>query len=67
MENDEYISLEVLAACLRLPQKYLRELAGKNLIPSLDVHGRLRFDEVAVRQALAKIARRRPNTANGKA
>jgi hypothetical protein len=56
MSTQEYISLEVLAAKLRLPLKYLRELAKTNSIPSLNVNGRLRFNPVSVQQALDRIA-----------
>ena len=56
MSTQEYISLEVLAAKLRLPLKYLRKLAKTNKIPSLNVNGRLRFNPDAVQEALDKIA-----------
>ena len=56
MITQEYISLEVLAAMLKLPNKYLKELAESNNIPSLDVNGRLRFCEQQVREALEVLA-----------
>lgn len=49
-------SLEGLAASMRLPRRYLRELAKSGAIPSLRVGGRLRFDPDAVREALRKLA-----------
>lgn len=51
-----FVSLEGLAAQLHLPKSYLRNLASKKLIPSLDVNGRLRFDPVIVVEALTNIA-----------
>jgi len=56
MITQKYISLEVLAATFKLPMSYLRELAETNNIPSLNVNGRLRFNPVAVQQALDKLA-----------
>ncbi len=53
----EYISLDVLAARLRLPRPYLRDLARDGLIPCLKPNRRLlRFDEEAVRAALRRLA-----------
>ncbi len=52
----KYTSLEGLAASLGLPRRYLRDLARRRLIPFLNVSGRLRFDESAVRSALERIA-----------
>lgn len=51
-----YISLEALAATLRLPQHYLRTLVSKNQIPYLNVNGRLRFNLNTVQVALDKLA-----------
>jgi predicted transcriptional regulator len=56
METKQYISVEVLSAKTKLPQKYLKELAKKNVIPALNVNGRLRFNPEAVQQALDKLA-----------
>ena len=56
MNTTEYISLEILAAKLRLPQSYLRNLAEKSQIPALNVNGRLRFNLVAVQQVLTGLA-----------
>jgi len=56
METKEYISLEILAAKLRLPQSYLRNLVENSQIPALKVNGRLRFNFEAVEKALADIA-----------
>lgn len=55
MEN-QYISLEVLAARLGLPRPFLRKQATSGGIPCLSVNGRLRFEESAVRDALRQQA-----------
>lgn len=52
----EYISLEHLAATLRLPKKYLKELAIAGHIPVLHPGGRMRFRVDDVRQALRSLA-----------
>ena len=51
-----YVSLEALAVELGLPKVYLKQLAVKGSIPCLNVNGRLRFNPVAVQQALDKLA-----------
>jgi hypothetical protein len=58
MENEKniFVSLEALAAGLCLPKAYLKELALKGSIPCLNVNGRLRFNIIAVQQALDKLA-----------
>ncbi len=56
METREYISLEILSAKTKLPQKYLKELAVEKRIPYLNVNGRLKFNPGAVQQALDKLA-----------
>jgi hypothetical protein len=53
-----YISLEKLVLELRLPKSFLQELIERREIPFLVVHGRLRFDLQAVREALADMATR---------
>ena len=58
MEIKEYISLEVLAVTLKLPQSFLRQLTEKKLIPFLDVNGRFRFNPETVQQALDDLARK---------
>lgn len=58
-----YVSLEALAVELGLPKLYLKQLAVKGSIPFLNVNGRLRFNPVAVQQALDKLAAR--GDANG--
>lgn len=57
--DDEYISLYVLAARLKLPRRFLRDCARRGDIPSLTIGGRLRFDEMAVRGALREMAQGR--------
>jgi excisionase family DNA binding protein len=57
MENNiSYLSLELLAIKLNLPQGYIRRLADRNLIPFLLVGGRKRVNPEQVRAALDKIA-----------
>jgi hypothetical protein len=67
MSTVEYLPLEALAATLGLPSKFLRGLAGRGDIPALDVNGRLRFDESAVREALTKLASRKQKKRKGAA
>lgn len=57
----KYVSLEALAAELCLPKAYLKQLAVKYSIPALDVNGRLRFNSIAVKKALDKLAERGDN------
>ncbi len=57
--DDEYISLDVLASRLSLPRRFLRESAAAGKIPSLNIKGRLRFEETAVREALRAMAEAR--------
>ena len=59
MTSGEYVSLEALAAALGLPRAYLRRLADDGHIPSLNVNGRLRFDESSVRTALHDLQQQR--------
>ncbi|GAF76833.1 unnamed protein product [marine sediment metagenome] len=56
METTKYISLEALAATLKLPQKFLRELADNRKIPFLNVNGRLRFNPEVVQTILDQMA-----------
>lgn len=56
----QYLSLEALAAVLSLPQNYLRKLAKQKQIPSLKVGNRMKFQESEVREALAKMAKKKP-------
>lgn len=56
MSTNEYISLEILATKLNLPQSYLRNLVANHQIPALNVNGRLRFNFEAVKEALADLA-----------
>ena len=56
MSTDLFISLDALATTLGLPRAYLRRLAEQGKIPCLDVNGRLRFDEPAVRHALHELS-----------
>lgn len=54
--NNEYIPFDVLAARLGLPKSYLRRLTDEGVLPHLDVNGRLRFVESAVRETLREQA-----------
>ena len=56
MDISEYLPLDALAAALNLSRPYLRRLAREGRIPSLNVNGRLRFDEAQVRAALRRLA-----------
>lgn len=51
-----YIPLGALATRLGLPQSYLKTLADKRAIPSLNVKGRLRFNPLQVQEALDRVA-----------
>jgi hypothetical protein len=51
-----YCSLEALAATLQLPQKFLRDLAHKGDIPSLNINGRFRFNPLQVQETLDRLA-----------
>lgn len=52
----QFISLTRLAEETSLPKAYITELTEKGIIPALKVNGRLRFNPVAVQQALDKLA-----------
>jgi hypothetical protein len=54
-----YCSLEALAATFQLPQHFLRELALRRDIPSLNINGRLRFNPLQVQDALNQLAEKR--------
>jgi len=56
MYDKIYITLNKLAGQLGLPEEYLKNLAEQNIIPSLKVKNRLRFNPEAVQQALDRIA-----------
>ena len=59
-DNNTFISLNVLANRVGLPRDYLKNLADKGAIPSLEVQGRRRFNGPAVDAALAKLAGGKP-------
>ena len=52
----KFVRLNVLVQDFGLPAAYLRDLAVNQKIPSLNVHGKLRFDLDAVECALDKLA-----------
>ena len=52
----KFVRLSALGQDLGLPTSYLRDLALSQKIPSLNVHGKLRFDPDAVEIALSKLA-----------
>ncbi|MBN1395504.1 MAG: hypothetical protein JW959_10810 [Pirellulales bacterium] len=55
-EQQEYVSLDSLAGTLRLPKRYLRELAVAGDIPMLPAGRRMRFCVDDVRAALRILA-----------
>ena len=55
MFDNEYISLSHLTRKLRLPKLYIQQQAKAGIIPHLNINGRLRFQEQAVRAALSEI------------
>jgi hypothetical protein len=57
--EDTYISLSDLATHFGLPRSFLKELADKGLIPSLNVNGRRKFNPATVEKALEKLADQR--------
>jgi len=59
VDKNTFVTLDALANHFNLPNSYLKELAEKNLIPSLNVNDRLRFNPEAVQQALGKLAAKR--------
>jgi len=59
MDEQRFISLDHLATALGLSRRFLRAAARDGRIPCLEVGGRLRFDESAVRAALARLAEAR--------
>jgi len=67
MFENEYISLASVSARLNLPETYLRKLVDDKLIPHLNINGRMRFQEQAVRDALSDIEQggRRAGVAGG--
>jgi hypothetical protein len=56
MVRKKYITLQSLSYQLDLSGNYLRGLAEKGKIPSLNVNGRLRFNPEPVQQALDRLA-----------
>ena len=54
--KEEFVSIGRLASHFGLPERYLKELSGKDLIPYLNVNGRFRFNPAAVQQALDRLA-----------
>jgi len=58
MFDNEYISLESVAALLNLPVAYLKRLSESGEIPYLLAGNRKRFQESAVRDALRNIEMR---------
>ncbi len=58
MFENQYISLEKVAAQVKLPQKFIREQAEAGMIPHLVVGGRLRFHLETVQVALDRLAKK---------
>lgn len=58
MFDNEYITLESVAALLNLPVAYLKRLSDSGQLPFIDIgNGRKRFLEADARNALALIAK----------
>ena len=58
MFDNEYITLQSVAALLNLPAAYLKRLADAKQIPFIDTgNGRRRFMEADVRNALSLISK----------
>lgn len=51
-----YVPLNRLASRFDLPERYLKELADKSLIPSLNINGHRKFNPAAVEKALTRLA-----------
>jgi len=56
LDDTQFISLDALANRIGLPKTFLKELADKRLIPSLDVNGRRRFNPLQVQEVLDRLA-----------
>jgi hypothetical protein len=54
-QNENFITLNRLASRFDLPRNYLRGLADRGLIPSLDVNGHRKFNTLAVEKALERL------------
>ena len=65
MNAQDYLSLDALAARLKLPRPYLREQVEARHIPALRIGRVLRFDEAAVRDALRRLAERETESEAG--
>lgn len=58
-DANTFISLSALANRFGLPRNFLKQLADRGAIPSLDVNGRRRFNAASVEKALAELAAER--------
>ena len=56
VDKNSFVTLDALANNFNLPKGYLKKLAEENLIPSLNVNGRLRFNLKSIQQALDNLA-----------
>jgi excisionase family DNA binding protein len=56
MKKIAYQSIELLAIELQLPQRYIRQLAEQKKIPFLIIGGRRRFNPIAVKVVLDRLA-----------
>ncbi len=65
VDKNTFVTLDALANHFNLPNSYLKKLAAKNIIPSLNVNGRLRFNSEAVQSALNQIAAKEVNNGEG--
>jgi hypothetical protein len=56
LDQEKFVSLSRLSSHFGLPERYLKELSDKGLIPCLNVNGRPRFNVEGVQTALDKLA-----------
>jgi hypothetical protein len=55
IDKNTFVSIVALANYFNLPNDYLKKLADKGLIPSLDVNGHRKFNPLAVEKALERL------------
>lgn len=70
IDKNTFVSIVALANHFNLPNNYLKKLADKGLIPSLDVNGHRKFNPLAVEKALERLQNseqhKRPTILGGK-
>lgn len=55
IDKNTFVSITALSNHFNLPNSYLKKLADKGLIPSLDVNGHRKFNPLAVEKALERL------------